>query len=91
MAQVPPTFSDLSNTTITVYNTTDSAGGFQVATLTALRAIASASTNISATVRDDGTGSLRVYQWSTASTAADDGLATIAPNDGGVGRWILVF
>lgn len=55
--------------------------------LTELRAVATSATHQVAIVGDVGGGVIGVYRWDAASTAADDGLLTIAPNDGGTGRW----
>lgn len=91
MASVAPTFSDLSNTTLNVTITDSDSSVVGVASIAALRLVATSSDNIAAIVRDDGTGTLRQYQWVSTSTGADDGLSIVAPADGGTGRWILVF
>ena len=89
MASAAPTFSDLSNTTITV-QTTGTADGLQVvSTLAALAGLATSSANKAAIVQGDDDGALRIYKWDATSTDADDGLGVIAPSDGGTGRWIL--
>ena len=59
-----------------------------VADLDELRAVATSAENKVATVQDVGGGVSAVYWWNAASVAADDGLLTIAPDDGGTGRWI---
>jgi hypothetical protein len=90
MPSAAPTFSDLSNTTITVYTTGTSSDGLQVvSTLSALAGLATSTANKAAIVQGDDDGNLRIYKWDSASTTADNGLGVIAPSDGGTGRWIL--
>jgi hypothetical protein len=89
MPSAAPTFSDLSNTTITV-NLAGAAEGLQVvSTLAALAGLATSASNKAAIVQGDDDGNLRIYKWDSTSTTADDGLGVIAPSDGGTGRWIL--
>lgn len=90
MASTLPTFSDLSNTTLTVYNYSNtSSSSIVVGNITELRAILTTANNSVIIVQDKGDGFLGIYNWSAASVAADDGLLVIEPDDGGPGRWIL--
>jgi len=91
MASTLPTFSDLSNTVLTVYNYagTTSTGCPVVGDITALRAVATLASNMVIIVQDKGDGFVGIYNWSASSAAADDGLLVIEPDDGGPGRWLL--
>ena len=89
MASTLPTFSDLSNTTLTVYNYAGTTGMLVVGDITELRAIVTTASNTIVAVQDKGDGFLGLYNWSAASVAVDDGLLVIEPDDGGPGRWLL--
>ena len=89
MASTLPTFSDLANTTLTIYDYGDQVGARVVGDLTELRALATSASNTVVIVQDKGDGFVGIYNWNAASVAADDGLGVIAPDDGGTGRWIL--
>lgn len=62
-------------------------GWFSLDDLGALRAQPSASTNVFASVGTLGTGFIGEFYWVAGSTAADDSITVIAPNDGQAGRW----
>ena len=89
MASTLPTFSDLSNTTLTVYNYANTLGCPVVGDITALRAVTTSASNMVIIVQDKGDGFVGIYNWSASSAAADDGLLVIEPDDGGPGRWLL--
>jgi hypothetical protein len=90
MASTLPTFSDLSNTTLTVYTEAGSTNSaIVVADIDALRAVQSSVNNTVMIVQDKGDGFLGIYNWSNTSVAVDDGLLVIEPDDGGPGRWLL--
>jgi hypothetical protein len=90
MASTLPTFSDLSNTTITVYNYASTlSSSIVVGNITELRAIPTTASNTVIIVQDKGDGWMGIYNWSASSVAVDDGLTIIEPDDGGPGRWIL--
>lgn len=89
MASTLPTFSDLTNTTITVYTTSVSSSAIVVGSITELRAIPTTANNMVIIVQDKGDGFIGIYNWSPASVAVDDGLLVIEPDDGGPGRWLL--
>jgi hypothetical protein len=91
MASVAPTFSDLSNSTITVNLAGGAEGFLAAANLTALSGLPSLSTNQVAFVHDDGTGAMRIYNWNNDSTDTADGYAIVASTDGGQGRWFLQY
>ena len=71
-------------TAILATGTPSSLGFFNVATVAALRTLATVVTNKAATVQSnttagDGMGGL--YFWASGNTDADDGIATIRPSD----------
>lgn len=91
MASTLPTFSDLSNTTISVYTVESAAGTISgldvVEDLTALRALEASTSNKIAIVRDVGDGSVGVYSWVAGATVAESGYYIVAPSSGMAGRW----
>lgn len=91
MASAAPTFSDLSNTTITVTTSGGGTGDGDVVVvddLTALKARTDGGTINGVVVKDAGGTGLGVYTWNSTSTSTDDGLSIIEPDAGGTGRWI---
>ena len=88
MASTLPTFTDKLNTTLTVYNLEYLDGAFTVADLAELRLVQPESVSKVSIVANVGDDTSAIYRWDSTSVTADDGLLTIAPSDGSVGRWI---
>jgi hypothetical protein len=88
MASTLPTFTDKLNTTLTVYTLDSSDYTLAVSDLAELRLLTAGADSKVAIVANVGDDTSAIYRWDSTSVTADDGLLTIAPGDGSVGRWI---